>query len=122
VAVEEDDLVMSCEFRRQGRSVIRINGSAVTRSLLREIGGLLVDIHGQSEHLSLFDKKHHMDYLDAFAHCQNERARFGESAARLYSLQEEMNKLKQAVAERAHRQEILHYQDYEIIRAKLKEG
>ena len=37
IAVEEDDLVVNCEFRRQGRAVLRVNGSAVTRSLLREI-------------------------------------------------------------------------------------
>jgi len=122
IAVEEDDLVMSCEFRRQGRSVIRINGSAVTRGLLREIGRLLVDIHGQSEHLSLFDKKHHLDYLDAYAHCTDKRIEFGESASRLYALKDELAKLKQAVAERVHRQEILRYQNDEITRAKLKDG
>jgi DNA repair protein RecN (Recombination protein N) len=122
VAVEEDDLVMSCEFRRQGRAIIRINGSAVTRSLLREIGGLLVDVHGQSEHLSLFDKKHHLDYLDAYAHCNDARTQFGENTSRLYTLEEELEKLKRAAVESAHRQEILRYQNDEIKRAKLKDG
>ena len=122
VAVEEGDLLMSCEFRRQGRTVIRINGSAVTRALLREVGGLLVDVHGQSEHLSLFDKRHHLDYLDAYAHAGDMRSQFGESASRLYALQDELEKLRQAVAERAHRREILRYQNDEITRAKLKDG
>jgi len=122
VAVEEDDLVMSCEFRRQGRAVIRINGSAVTRGMLREIGGLLVDVHGQSEHLSLFDKRHHLDYLDAYAHCGDSRVQFGESASRLYALEDELEKLRHAAAENAHRQEILRYQNDEIKRAKLKDG
>ena len=120
VAVEEDDLLMSCEFRRQGRSIIRINGSAVTRGLLREIGGLLVDVHGQSEHLSLFDKKHHLDYLDAYAHCTDKKVEFGESAWRLYAMQDDLGKLKQAVAERAHRQEILSYQHDEIARGQAQ--
>jgi len=122
VAVEEDDLLMSCEFRRQGRTVIRINGSAVTRALLREVGGLLVDVHGQSEHLSLFDKRHHLDYWDAYAHAGDMRSQCGDSASRLYALQDELEKLRQAVAERAHRREILRYQNDEITRAKLKDG
>lgn len=122
VAVEEDDLVMSCEFRRQGRSVMRVNGSAITRSLLREIGGLLVDIHGQSAHLSLFDKKHHLDYLDAYAHCNDKRAWFAEAVVRLYALEAELEAMKRAEAERSHRQEILRYQNDEIKRAKLKDG
>ncbi len=122
VAVEEGDLVMSCEFRRQGRSIMRVNGSTVTRNLLRKIGRLLVDIHGQSEHLSLFDRKHHLDYLDAYAHCADKRSECGESASRLYALEDDLKKLKQAVAERTHRQEILRYQNDEITRAKLKDG
>jgi serine/threonine-protein kinase len=38
----------------------------VTRAILRQIGRLLVDIHGQSEHLSLLDTKYHLDFLDAY--------------------------------------------------------
>ena len=120
IAVEEDDLVVNCEFRRQGRAVLRVNGSAVTRGLLREIGALLVDIHGQSEHLSLFDKKHHLDYLDTYAHCNDQRVEFEDTAAKLYALEAELETLKHAEAERSHHQEILRYQNDEIKRAKLK--
>ena len=122
VAVEEDDLVVSCEFRRQGRAVLRINGNAVTRSLLREVGSLLVDIHGQSEHLSLFDKRNHLAYLDAYARCAECKTGFAEDVAQLYALENELKSLKQAEAERSHCQEILSYQHDEITRAKLKDG
>ena len=122
LSVEEDDLVATCEFRRQGRGVLRINGATVTKGLLKEVGGLLIDIHGQSEHLSLFNKKNHLSYIDAYAHTEWQRTQFVESASRLSLLQSELNNLQKAAAERDHREEILHYQIDEISRAKLKEG
>jgi DNA repair protein RecN (Recombination protein N) len=122
IAVDEDDLVASCEFRRGGRAVLRINGAAVNRGLMREVGALLVDIHGQSEHLSLFDKRHHLDYLDAYAHVLSDRGVFGEKAASLYWLQDQLMKINQAETDRIHRQEILRYQHDEIGRGKLKDG
>ena len=65
---DEETLVIKCAFRRQGRSIIRVNGQAVTKGLLHQIERFLVDIHGQSEHLSLLDKKYHLDFLDSYAH------------------------------------------------------
>ena len=49
--VDDDALLLACDFRRQGRTTPRVNRQAVSRSLLRGIGAALVDIHGQSEHL-----------------------------------------------------------------------
>ncbi|MFH1445987.1 MAG: AAA family ATPase, partial [Chloroflexota bacterium] len=48
-----DFLVLRREIRREGRNTARINGRSVNVSLQHEVGSLLVDIHGQSEHLSL---------------------------------------------------------------------
>ncbi|MCL2615811.1 MAG: AAA family ATPase, partial [Dehalococcoidia bacterium] len=122
VALDDDVLLMSCEFRRQGRTVMRINGSAVTRALLREISALLLDVHAQSQHLSLFDKKQHLSFLDAYADVATQRGIFAENATRLYALQDELLKLRHAETESVHRQEILRYQHDEICRAKLKDG
>jgi len=121
IAIDEDMLLMSCEFRRRGRTVLRINGNAVTRALLRETGSLLVDVHAQSQHLSLFDRRQHINYLDAYADAMGMRASFAENAARLYSLQDELARLCQAETEISHRWEMLRYQYDEISRAKLKE-
>ena len=53
---EDGALLLSCDFRRQGRTTPRVNRQAVSRSLLKDISAALVDIHGQSEHLSLLDR------------------------------------------------------------------
>ena len=48
--LESDDetLLLTCDFRRQGRATPRVNRQAVSRALLRSIAASLLDIHGQS--------------------------------------------------------------------------
>ncbi len=121
IELEEETLVISCDFRRQGRTVIRINGSAVSRSVLRETGSILVDIHGQSQHLSLFDSKNHLEYLDSYAGLQELRASFSRQMQELYGIERKQEELVKAEQESDQRREILEYQVDEIKRAALKD-
>jgi DNA repair protein RecN (Recombination protein N) len=119
---DDDNLVISCEFRRQGRSVVRINGHAVTRAILRQIGRLLIDIHGQSEHLSLLDRKYHLDFLDAYGHNTDLRYSFSAKVAELSKLEQELKALVEAEKDAARREEFLRFQLDEIRRAELRAG
>ena len=62
----EDGQVILTRKISSGKAVARINGQAVSASVLKEVSGLLIDIHGQHEHQSLLSKKHHLDILDAY--------------------------------------------------------
>src|SRR5512140_3650307 len=64
---DENYITLAREVRREGRSVARVNGRTVNVTLLKEIGAFLVDIHGQTEHLSLLDTRAHLGLLDRFA-------------------------------------------------------
>ena len=64
---DPDYVVLMREVRREGRSVARVNGRTVNIGLLKELGGLLIDIHGQAEHLSLLDSRAHLGLLDRYA-------------------------------------------------------
>jgi len=119
---DEDNLVISCESKRQGRSVVRVNGHAVPRGLLRQIGRLLIDIHGQSEHLSLLDTKYHLDFLDAYGHTMDLRHSFSAKVAELYKLEQELKALVEAEKDAARREEFLRFQLDEIKRAELRLG
>jgi len=120
--IEADDtLAVSCGLKRQGRGVIRINGQAVTRGLLRQIGDLLIDIHGQSEHLSLLNIEHHVDLLDAYAHTLDLRSKFSEKAAGLRQVEQQLKSLAESQKESARREEFLRFQIDEIKQSKLKE-
>jgi DNA repair protein RecN (Recombination protein N) len=118
----EDTLVITCELRRQGRSVARVNGHAVSRGLLYQLGCLLIDIHGQSDHLSLFNTEYHLDFLDAYAHTLELRRRFSTRAAELYQAEQEIESLTKAEKETAQREELLRFQVDEIRQASLREG
>ena len=118
----EETLVISCGLRRQGRSIVRVNGYAVPKGLLQQIGRFLIDIHGQSEHLSLIDKKYHLDFLDAYAHTLALRHSFSAKAAELYKVEQELKALAEDAKDLARRKEFLCFQLDEITQAKLREG
>ncbi len=63
---DPDTLTLAREIRA-GRSVARVNGRNAALSLMRELGAYLVDIHGQSEHLSLLNVRAHLGLLDRYA-------------------------------------------------------
>jgi DNA repair protein RecN (Recombination protein N) len=122
LAADEDTLVIDCQLRRQSPDVIRVNGHAVPKAFLRQLGSLLVDIHGQSQHLSLFDTQSHLDFLDAYAHTMELRQDFGTKAKELNKVEQELKALEKDEQERARREEFLRFQLEEIRRAQLKEG
>ncbi len=122
VQPDDDTLIVKCELRRQGRNIIRINGNTIPRGLLQQIGRLLVDIHGQSEHLSLLDKKYHLDFLDSYAHANNLRESFSTKAAELYKAAQELKVLAEKTKDRTHREELLRFQIDELKQAKLRDG
>ena len=67
---EPDRLWLGREIRAEGRTIARVNGRTVSLSVQSEIGEALVDVHGQSDHLSLLKVRNHRDLLDRFAHDQ----------------------------------------------------
>src|SRR5215218_2216913 len=60
----EETLILSREISANGRSAARINGRAATVGSLTRFGSFLVDIHGQSDHLSLLQAANHLLVLD----------------------------------------------------------
>lgn len=121
--VEEPDyLVLTREIRGEGRNIARINGHSVSASLQRELGSLLVDIHGQSEHLSLLKEHNHLDLLDRFANTGSLLQEYGLVYKELRSIQKQLEALRQAEIDSARRADMLAYQIKEIEAAKLIPG
>jgi DNA repair protein RecN (Recombination protein N) len=118
----DDNLLLTCDFRRQGRTTPRVNRQAVSRALLRDIGAALVDIHGQSEHLSLLNKSHHLDYLDAYAHTLEKRHAFSAKVLELHQVEREIQSLSRDEQELSRHMELLNFQIDEIKRAELQDG
>ena len=119
---DEAFVTLSREIRREGRSVARVNGRTVNVGLLKELGALLVDIHGQSEHLSLLDTRAHLGLLDRFADVTSVLGEYRRSYHQLLNVRRELRELRQAQADAERRTELLTYQVEEIEAAKLKPG
>ena len=122
LAADDETLVISCTLRRRGSSIFRVNGHAVPKALLRQIGHLLIDIHGQSDHLSLLDRKSHLDFLDAYAHTLDLRNDFAIKVTELNQAEQELKALEQDEEDSVRREEFLRFQLDEINRAHLREG
>jgi DNA repair protein RecN (Recombination protein N) len=121
------------EIRQNGRSVARVNGRNVAAGLLRELGELLIDIHGQSEHLSLLKVNQHLGLLDSFAVAAETEtpaqppmrdllAGYSQTYARLIHVQRELDALHQAERDAARRVDMLGFQIQEIEVARLQTG
>ena len=115
-------VTLTREVRREGRNIARVNGRTVGVSLLKEIGASLVDIHGQSEHLSLLDPRAHLGLLDRYAETSRPLADYRQTWQKLSNVRRELNEIRQAQADADRRVEILTFQAEEIEAAKLKPG
>lgn len=107
-------LTLGREVRKEGRNVCRVNGRTVNLSLLRELGNHLVDVHGQSEHLSLLRVSEHLELLDRYANVEGLRAAYESVYHRLQQTRDELDRLLSAERDAAHRVELLNYQVEEI--------
>src|SRR5512138_2497328 len=119
---DPDYVVLTREVRKEGRSVARVNGRTVNVSLLKELGALLVDIHGQAEHLSLLDSRAHLGLLDRYAEVAQPLSDYRQTYHALLNLRRELNDLRKAQADSERRVEMLSYQVDEIEATHLKPG
>ena len=119
---DPDTVILSREIRREGRNTARINGRMVTAALQREIGEYLVDIHGQSEHLSLLHVRNHLDLLDSFADDRALLYDYRTCYEQLHRMRRELNALRQHEKDAGRQAELLAFQIQEIEAAKLQPG
>ena len=112
-------LLLAREVRLSGRNVCRVNGRTVTLALLRELAEGLVDIHGQSEHLSLLRVSQHIDLLDRYGELWPLRSQVGEKVAQVRAVRQELADLLRSEEELARRADLLQFQVGEIEAAAL---
>lgn len=124
LGIEPDDgtVILTREINAGGRSSARINGRAATAGMLTQIGRLLVDIHGQSDHLSLLRPAEQLDMLDRYAGTLAEREILGGLVDELRELDRRISDVLSHARERAQRADLLRFQVDEIDAAALRPG
>lgn len=121
---DENGLMIISRKIMPSRSVSRINDETVTTARLRQITGLLIDIHGQHEHQSLLYKSKHLEILDAYV--RGEIQPLKEKTASAYEayrrLKEKLEKFGTDEESRIREKDFLRFEIDEIENAGLKEG
>ena len=124
--IEPEDGVIAVrrELSRSGRNVCRISDVVVPVNALKQLTGMLMDVHGQHEHQALMNPSRHMDFLDEFGGALIAEAR--AQVAALYGargkIASELRKLMNDVSEKERLFDMLSFQVQEISAAKLKPG
>jgi DNA repair protein RecN (Recombination protein N) len=118
----DDTIIISREINSSGRTVARVNGRMVNLPMMQQIGELLVDIHGQSEHVSLLKPNTHIDLLDEYAGLREERKQMAGLVSRLRAVQKEWRDLQRDERELARRADLLSFQVEEISEANIQPG
>lgn len=121
---DEEEIIIYREILQNGRSMAKINGKMVTVNELREVGSLLVDIHGQHDNQSLLNSKKHIEVLDNFAY--DKLKKYKDEYEKLYQIRKEtldkIEKMGGNPEQRARTMEFLKFQIDEISSAQLKDN
>lgn len=123
IPMEEDEVIISRRLSK-GRAASKINGETVPVSLVKKVGALLIDIHGQHENQALLHIRKHLELLDDFAkeNLGDLREEYQESYRKYGELKKELEQAQLDNAARAKEMDFLSFEIAEIEEASLQKG
>lgn len=123
IPMEEDEVIISRRLSKD-RATSKINGETVPVSLVKKVGALLIDIHGQHENQALLHIRKHLELLDDFAkeNLGNIREEYQKSYHEYGELKKELEQAQLDNAARAKEMDFLSFEIGEIEEASLQKG
>ncbi len=123
IPVEDGQIIISRRIKN-GKSLSKVNGESVTTSTLKEIAGLLIDIHGQHEHQSLLYKSKHLEIIDRYGgeEVAALKEKVGEQYKEYTLLMRKLLEDEIPEEERLREVSFMQYEKNEIESARLKKG
>ncbi len=118
----EDGTLMLSRTLTASSSSARIGGRAVTAAMLREIGGMLFNIHGQNDNQQLLDPKNHIRLLDSFSGNASLLDEYSDLYKDVLGVRCEIDSIKQDSMEKNRLGEMLRFQIDDIDAARLRAG
>ncbi|MBR3290139.1 MAG: AAA family ATPase, partial [Clostridia bacterium] len=119
---EEGVILLSRNIGTDGRTVCRIGGRPVTAAMLRDVGRVLVNTHGQHENQALLAVERHLDYLDKLGGLIPLRETYADTYHRYCAIRRSLSRLQTDEDEKQRRTELLQFQIAEIEDANLTAG
>ncbi len=119
---DESEIILRREIQAGGKSRLLVNDQPVTVAAVKALGQSLAEVHGQSEHVTLFARDAQLDLLDQFAGTDHALQMVEELFRRRRELEGEMESLRQNEQERLRTIDLLSFQAQELDRAELQPG
>lgn len=119
-AEEDGTLLLTRKITEAGKSVCKINGASATVSILKELGQLLVNIHGQHDSQSLLNPDLHYQFVDMISENKNLIADYKESFHNLISVRRKLKALTDDEEDKDRVLELLEYQIKELEDADIQ--
>lgn len=120
----EDGLVLYREMTASGKNVCRVCGVMVSAGLLRELGTLLMDIHGQHEHQFLMDEEMQLRFLDRMGSAEHRTLmrKTEEACEAFLGVHRQYARMKRENDQKQRRLQELEADLKELHQARLKPG
>ena len=122
LTAEDGQLFLEREIRSDGGSIARINNRPVNISLLKQVGEMLVNIHGQHDNQILLSPDRHIDILDSYAESDAMLADYQDSFHSLQKIAKQINALKTDANQKQFRISQLYEIVSEIENLNIKDG
>ena len=118
----DGELLISREITLSGKNNCRVNGKVATVSMLRDLGKLLINIHGQHESYELMSPDLHIRYIDELGNLSELLDEYREAFDEYKSLESELKKKRFDEQERSRKIDILRFQIDELQSADITIG
>ncbi len=122
IDADDGEIILQRRITADGKTSGRVNGVPVTAAQLRELGALLLDIHGQNDGRQLLDERRHLAYLDAFGECGEAFSAYREAYDAYRALVRETDRLSMDETEKQRLEESLRYRIVELSKAEIRPG
>lgn len=119
---DDNTLLLSRKISAQGKSNCRINGTVCTVSMLKEIGNVLVNIHGQHDSQDLLNPDFHYKFVDMLGDDKTVYENYKENFRNLLDIRKRLKTLTADADTKDKELEILEYQIKELRNADIKPG
>lgn len=121
-AVDDQQVILMRRMNSAGRSFAYVNDQPVTLATLRQLGELLVDIHGQRESHSLLQPAYQLQQLDAYGELDETRLRYEERAKHVRELRQRLKHLEADRQQRQRELALIRFEKEELEQAVLVPG
>lgn len=117
------ELFLSRELDINGKNICKINGELVPVAVVKKLCQMLVDVHGQSEHLAILDNDYQLKIIDLFSkNSQNYLEELNKNIDELKLIENQILELGGSEAEKQNLIDLYNYQINEIETANIKEN